>query len=96
MGKQCAQGETKLLPSFRSNKRVTDHNEANLIQTFASHAKKVTQRWKTTAGVDECHWKSPTQSLHGASQQNRPFCWWWQTNNPSRSTKYLSSRLSGM
>jgi len=38
------QGETKLLPSFRSNERVTDHNEANLIQTFVSHAKKVTQR----------------------------------------------------
>ena len=46
MGKQCAQGENKLLPSFRSNEHVTDHNEANLRQTFVSHAKKVTQRWK--------------------------------------------------
>jgi len=42
MGKQCAQDESKLLPSFRSNERVTDHNEASLIQTFVSHAKKVT------------------------------------------------------
>jgi len=27
---------------------------------------------------------------------NYPFCWWWQTNNSSRSNTYLSSRLSRM
>jgi len=64
MGKQCTQGETKLLPSFRSNERVTDHYEANLIQPFVSHAKKVTQRWKTTAGDDECDLESSSRSLH--------------------------------
>ena len=51
---------------------------------------------KTTAETNECDSESSSWSFHRASQQNRFVCWWWQRNNPSRSTKYLSSQLSRM
>jgi len=49
---------------------------------------------KTTAETNECDSESSSRSYYRASQHNRFACWWWQTNNPSTSTKYISSRLS--
>ena len=73
---------------------ITKKTRANLLARAV--IKKLFIFRKTTAETYECDSESSSRSLHRTSEQNRPFCWWWQTNNSSRSNTYISSRLSRM